>query len=102
MVLVRNEVSNDVVELVIRQNLNEETVGEFRDALYAELDSPLNTILVNMEKVHSINSAAIGAILLFQKKAKEKGKRIQLVKCGNELYKTFTAIRLDRIIDIAE
>ncbi len=100
MLVLRDEVSQGVVELAVCANLNEETVTEFKDALNAELDRPEHQIHLNLDKVHSINSAALGAIILFQKKAREYGKNITITQCSGELRKTLLAIRLDRIVEM--
>jgi anti-anti-sigma factor len=100
MVVTRRELSSSEIQLDVNVNLNEETVTEFRSALYAELGRPHQFIQLNMEKVHSINSAALGAILLFQQKAREQGVGVRIIKCSDELYRTLLGIRLDRIIEL--
>jgi anti-anti-sigma factor len=96
----RNELSPHEVELIVAGDLTEISVNEFRAALYAELDRPHRQVKLNFLKVKSINSAALGAILLFQKKAREEGKEIMITKCSDELRRTIMAIRLDRIIAV--
>jgi len=96
----RNELSPQEVELNVSGDLTEYTVNEFRAALYAELDRPQHRVKLNLQKVKSINSAALGAILLFQKKARDEGKEIMITKCSDELRRTIMAIRLDRIIAV--
>ena len=98
--VIRREQSDQEVELEVHANLNEVTVEEFRTALYAELDKPHHRISINLENVHSISSAALGAILLFQKKAREKSMGVRISSCSEELRKTLKAIRLDRIIEM--
>jgi anti-anti-sigma factor len=93
-------VGGDVVELTVYANLNEETVAEFKSALYAELDRPEHHIRLNLEKVDSMNSAALGAIVLFQKRAAESGKSFAISKCSEELRSMLLAIRMNRIIEI--
>jgi len=99
-VVYRKELNPQSVELEVSSDLTESTVNEFRTALYAELDRPHRQVRLNLQKVHSINSAALGAILLFQKKAREEGKDIVIAKCSEELRRTIMAIRLDRIIAV--
>jgi anti-anti-sigma factor len=99
-VVIRNELNSREVELEIRSDLTELTVNEFRAALYAELDMPHHMVKLNLGNVRIINSAALGAILLFQKKAHEEGKEIMITKCSDELRRTIMAIRLDRIIAV--
>jgi anti-anti-sigma factor len=99
-VVVRKELNSREVELEVRSDLTEATVNEFRTALYAELERPHPKVRLNLVNVHIINSAALGAILLFQKKAHEEGKEVMIGKCSDELRKTIMAIRLDRIIAV--
>ena len=99
-VVLRKELNSREVELEVRSDLTEATVNEFRDALYAELERPHPNVRLNLANVHIINSAALGAILLFQKKAREEGKEVMIGKCSDELRKTIMAIRLDRIIAV--
>ena len=99
-IVYRNELSPQSIEIEVRSDLTDETIGEFRTALYAELDKPHRRLSLNLEKVHMINSAALGAILHFQKKAREEGMELVISKCSDELRKTIMAIRLDRIIAV--
>ena len=99
-VVLRKELSSREVELEVRVDLTEATVNEFRTALYAELEMPHRKVVLNLGNVHIINSAALGAILLFQKKANEEGKDVMIGKLSDELRKTIMAIRLDRVIAI--
>jgi anti-anti-sigma factor len=99
-VVHRIELNSREVELEVRSDLTEATVNEFRNALYAELERPQPQVKLNLANVHIINSAALGAILLFQKKAREEGKEVMIGKCSDELRKTIMAIRLDRIIAV--
>jgi anti-anti-sigma factor len=98
--IFRDELSQDAVELSVRANLNEDTVMEFKNALYAELDRSAQQLRLNLENVHSMNSAALGAIVLFQKRARESGKRFMITKCSEELRSMLLAIRLDRIVEM--
>jgi anti-anti-sigma factor len=102
MVITRRELSGDVVELEIHGDLNEDTVNELRAALNAELVQPHRLIRLNMNAVHSIISAALGEILLFQKKALEKHMGTRITKCSDDLRKILLAIRLDRIVEMSE
>ena len=99
-VVYRRELDPQSVELEVIGDLTEATVNEFRVALYAELDRPERQVRLNLLKVRTINSAALGAVLLFQKKAREEGKEIVIAKCSDELRRTIMAIRLDRIIAV--
>ncbi len=100
MVVFRTERSEQEVELSVHANLNDSTVAEFRGALYAELDEPQKRITLDLERVHSVSSSALGAMLLFQKKAREKGKVLAIGPCNAELRQTLLAIRFDRSIQM--
>jgi len=100
MIVYRRELSPQEVELSVHADLVSETTPEFRNALYAELDQPHRILKLDFERVRIINSSALGAILLFQKKAREVGKKIMIAGCNEELRRTMLAIRLDRIIEI--
>ena len=92
------ELNPQSAELEVTGDLTESTVAEFRAAMYAAIDQPYNQLDLNLQNVHVMNSAAIGAILLLQKKAKEQGKQVTISRCSSELQKTFDAIHLERIV----
>jgi len=96
--VIRKELGGKSVEIEVKGNLIGDAVGEFREALYAEVDSPCTSISLNLERVQSINSSAIGALLLFRKRAREKGKSIRIEKCSDMLRKTLLALRFDAIM----
>ena len=98
--VIRKELSTREVGIDVLTDLNADTVAEFRAALYAELDQPHASVALDLVGVHSINSAALGAILMFQKKALEKGKHLRIARCSEELRATFRAIRMDEILDM--
>jgi anti-anti-sigma factor len=98
--VVRRELSAQEIGLEVRANLTNDTVEEFRAALYAELEKPQPYIVLDMENVRSINSAALGAMLLFQKKAREKGKGLRISRCSVELRQILRATRLDQMIEM--
>ena len=100
MVVIRTERGEQEVELSVHANLVDATVSEFRAALYAELDGPHKRIVLDLERVHSVSSAALGAMLLFQKKAREKGKALAIGHCNPELRQTLLAIRFDQSIEM--
>jgi anti-anti-sigma factor len=100
MVVFRTEKSQHEIELSVHANLNETTVAEFRAALYSELDGPQERITLDLEQVQTVSSSALGAMLLFQKKARERGKALTIGRCHPELKQTLLAIRFDRSIEM--
>jgi anti-anti-sigma factor len=102
MLIKRTELSPREVELSVHADLVAETTQEFRNALYAELDQPHHLLRLDLEHVRIMSSSALGAMLLFEKKAGEMGKKLLITKCNNELRSMLMAIRLDRIIDMED
>ena len=100
MNVIRKDMGDQEIGLEVLTNLNADTIAEFRSALYAELEQPQLTVVLDLQRVRSANSAALGAILLFQKKALEKGKRLRIAKCSDELRVILHAIRMDEILDM--
>jgi anti-anti-sigma factor len=102
MLIIRTELSPREVELSVHSDLVAERTQEFRNALYAELDQPHHLLRLDLEHVRIMSSSALGAMLLFEKKAGEMGKKLRITKCSDELRVMLMAIRLDRIIDIED
>ena len=96
MVVSRRERGTDEIELVVGADLDEATVGEFRAALYAELGEPQRKLTIDLQAVHNVSSSALGAMLLFYKKARESGKEIAIGACNPDLRRILLAIRFDR------
>jgi len=102
MLIKRTELSPREVELSIHSDLVSDAAPEFRNALYAELDQPHHILRLNLEHVRIMSSSALGAMLLFEKKAAEMGKKLLITKCNSELRSMLMAIRLDRIVEMED
>jgi anti-anti-sigma factor len=93
-------VSKDEVILIVAGSLSGDTTTEFQRQL-EELASGSNTIItLNLSETDSINSSAIGKILLFRKKLAEKQRTLQIKGCSDSLFKTFQMIKFDALISI--
>jgi anti-anti-sigma factor len=99
MLIVRKELSPREVELVVQSDLVADSTSDFREALNAELDQPHLLLRLDLRNVRIMSSSALGAMLLFERKAGEQGKRIVISRCNDELRAMLTAIRLDRLIE---
>ncbi|MBE3064158.1 MAG: STAS domain-containing protein [Spirochaetes bacterium] len=66
--IVKRELQTGDVVIEVRGNILGDAVEEFREALYGAIDSPCRTILLDLEKVRTMNSRAIGVLLLARKK----------------------------------
>src|SRR5258708_749563 len=81
--ILRTDLDNGDVEIDIRGPINSESVGEFRSILNAEIESEgTRAILLNLERVPAINSAAIGILVFAQKKAADRGKTLRITECN--------------------
>jgi anti-anti-sigma factor len=101
MLIQRTELNPREVELAVQSDLVAEATADFRAALYAELDQPHSLLRLDLERVRIMSSSALGAMLLFERKAGEQGKRLMISRCTDELRSMLVAIRLDRLIDVA-
>ena len=96
----KRELKTGDVVIEARGNIVGDAVEEFREALHAAIDSPCRVILLDLEKVSTMNSRAIGVLLLARKKSLAAGKTIRIDKCNEQLAKTFLALRFDSIFDM--
>jgi len=83
-----------------RGNITGDAVEEFRTALHEAIAAPGHLILLDMAKVQTMNSRAIGVLLLARKMATAEGRTIRFDKCNEQLAKTLLALRFDTIFDM--
>jgi len=96
----RKNLSKDEVVLIISGSLSGEATNEFHRQV-EELASGSNTIItLDLAHTESINSSALGKILLFRKKLAEQQRTLQIKGCSDPLFKTFQMIKFDTLISI--
>jgi anti-anti-sigma factor len=93
-------VSNDETILVIGGPLSGEDVAEFQKKMEALCAGRSMTITLDFSQTPTVNSAAIGKLILFRKKLADKGKSLQIRGCSDGLLKIFRMIRFDKLIRI--
>jgi anti-anti-sigma factor len=98
--IVKRELQTGDVVIEARGNILGDVVEEFREALYGAIDSPCRAILLDLEKVRTMNSRAIGVLLLARKKSLAAGKTIRIDKCDPGLTKSLLAVRFDTIFEM--
>jgi anti-anti-sigma regulatory factor len=91
-------VSNDETILVIGGPLSGSEVAEFHKRMEALCATRFLTITLDFSQTPTINSAAIGKLMLFRKKLVEQGRTLQIRGCSDGLLKVFQVIRLDKLI----
>jgi anti-anti-sigma factor len=96
----RRNVSNDEVLLSVVGPLAGETTNEFHRQVEELVAASYSTISLDLSRTDSINSSALGKILLFRKKLAEQQRTLQIMGCSESLYKTFQMIKFDTLISI--
>ena len=59
-----------------------------------------SVISLDLSRTDTINSSALGKILLFRKKLAEQQRTLQITGCSEALFKTFQMIKFDTLISI--
>ena len=96
----RKAVSKDEVILVVKGPLSGETTNEFHQHI-EELAAGSSTIItLDLARSETINSSALGKILLFKKRLAEQERTLQIRGCSESLFKTFQMIKFDTLISI--
>jgi anti-anti-sigma factor len=96
----RRNLSRDEAILAVVGSLSGDNVGEFHKDLDEMVEGGFSRITLDLSKTDSINSSALGKILLFRKKLAEQERTLQIRGCSESLYKTFQMIKFDTLISI--
>ncbi len=96
----RKNLSKDEVLLSVVGPLSGETTNEFHRQVEDLVSASYQTISLDLSKTESINSSALGKILLFRKKLAEHQRILQIKGCSEALYRTFQMIKFDTLIPI--
>ena len=96
----RKNLSKDEVLLSVIGPLSGETTAEFHRQVEELVASSYSTISLDLSQTESINSSALGKILLFRKKLAEQQRTLQIKGCSDPLFKTFQMIKFDTLISI--
>jgi anti-anti-sigma regulatory factor len=95
-------VSNDETILVIGGPLSGDAVAEFQRKMEALSASRFLTITLDLSQAPTINSEALGKLLVFRKKLVELGKTLQIRGCSDGMYKVFLMIQFDKLMSITK
>ena len=96
----RKNLSRDEVLLTVVGSLSGETTNEFHRQVEELAGGSYVTISLDLSRTDSINSSALGKILLFRKKLAEQQRTLQIKGCSESLFKTFQMIKFDTLISI--
>ena len=97
---VRTERSHEEVVLAVDGPLYDEFADEFQLQLDALAAGGWPIVTLDFTKVKVIASKATGTTVLIMKRLKETRRTLRIRGCDPGLYRQFTSIRFDRIIDI--
>jgi anti-anti-sigma factor len=96
------QVSREEVVLEITGSLSGEATGEFHRQIDELASGKSSKITLDLSKTATINSSALGKILLFRKKLAEQERTLQIRGCSDSLFKTFQMIKFDTLISIKQ
>jgi anti-anti-sigma factor len=100
MMIEKRELQSGDTLIEARGNIVGDAVEEFRTALHEAIASPGHLILLDLTKVQTMSSRAIGVLLLARKMALAEGRTIRFDKCSPLLAKTLLTMRFDSIFDL--
>jgi anti-anti-sigma factor len=99
--MLRQEtVSSREVILVVSGPLSGDAVTECHGKMEELCAGRFQKITLDLSQVPSINSSALGKMLLFHKKLVANGGTLQIKGCNEGLYKIFQAIQFDKLFQI--
>jgi anti-anti-sigma factor len=96
----RKAVSKNEIVLQVPGSLSAETTNEFQKQVEELSKESWSTITLDLSSTMSINSSALGKILLFRKRLAEQERVLQIRGCSEALFKTFQMIKFDTLISI--
>ena len=96
----RKDLSRNEVVLSVLGPLAGEATAEFHRQVEELVSASYDTIILDLSRTDSINSSALGKILLFRKKLAESQRNIRIKGCSETLLKTFKMIKFDTLIPI--
>ncbi len=96
----QKETSREEIVLSVQGPLSGEATNEFQTRMEELAAGRHLTISLDFSQTPSINSSALGKILLFRKKLAEGGRTLQIVGCSDPLFKTFQMIKFDKLVTI--
>ncbi len=90
-----------LVELQDREILDESTIQEIAEDLFAVVENRSNLALVlSFARVNHLSSSALGILIRLNKRVEEKGGTLKLCEIKESLYEIFVITRLVKLFDI--
>jgi anti-anti-sigma factor len=96
----QKNISKDEVVLAVNGSLTGETTNEFQKRVEELSAGNWSKITLDLSNTPSINSSALGKILLFRKQLAERDRILQIRGCSDTLFRTFQMIKFDTLISV--
>ncbi len=101
MIEPRNSVT--VVSFVDSKILDEQVIQEIGDELFALIDERYKVkLLLNFENVDYLSSAALGKLIILNRKVREENGELKFCSIKPKIYDVFKITKLDKIFAIYE
>ena len=98
---VKKEGVISVVELLNEEILDESTIGDIADSLFAvvEDNNPVQMVL-SFSRVKHLSSMALGTLIRLNKRIEEGGGLLKLCSIRSSLYEIFIITKLNKLFEI--
>ncbi len=94
----------DVHPMIAPEKLTSETRLDFRRAALEALEQAdrleLNAVELDLSATTEMDASGLGVLILLQKRAREKGKTVRLLRVPNAVEQLLDATRLNSLFDI--
>ena len=101
--MVINKISDKKVKIKPEGRIDFTNSQDFKKDLMNLLYDGFVEVIIDFEKVESIDSSALGKILLFQKRLKERKGKLKIINIASDYIKNmFDMIHLNKVIDIED
>ena len=98
--VMRKVLTKDEAVLEIQGPLDGEAAGEFQRHMQELTAGGHAVVTLNLVGVPTMNSSAIGKILLFRKKLDEEGRTLRIRGCSEALFRILQMIKFDMLMSI--
>ena len=96
-----NKISDEKVKVKPEGRIDFTNSQDLKKDLLNLFDEGFNEVIIDFEKVESIDSSGLGKLLLFQKKLKERDGILKIINVTSDYIKNmFDMIHLNKVIDI--
>lgn len=99
---IRTETVDDVTVMTV---LDSQITPDTRDALYAAAEAlaelpPPRRVVLNLGNVRTLNSAAIGMLINFQRKVRDAAGAVKLSNIDSYVLDLFRLTKMDQVMEI--